>query len=68
MKDNTTYWMYNGEGYSKEDIQNYWKNKTQWIDSELNCKEVSLTDEEYYSQRDSIRELMELNMVMYGKW
>jgi hypothetical protein len=48
--------------------EDYWKNKTQWIDSELNSKEVSLTDEEYYRQQDSIREIMELNMVMYGKW
>lgn len=53
--------------------KNYWKNKTQWIDSSTRLKlnllpDYRLTDEEYYRQRDSIRELMELNMVMYGKW
>jgi hypothetical protein len=53
-----------------------WINWKQWaedrgialIDSELNSKEVQLTDEEYYSQQRSIREIIELNMVMYGKW
>lgn len=51
----------------------YWKNKTQWIDSTPNIKlnllpDYRLSDEEYYRQQKNIREVMELNMVMYGKW
>lgn len=53
--------------------KDYWKNKIQWIDSEHRLKlnllpDYRLSDEEYRKTRSEIRELMELNMVMYGKW
>lgn len=49
-----------------EYTEDYWKNKKQWIDSQEQTKE--LTDDEYWEQQDNIREVMELNMWMYGKW
>lgn len=50
-----------------------WSTKTQWIDSyprlklNLNIDYID-SEEEYYKKQEKIRELMELNMVMYGKW
>ena len=50
-----------------------WKNKTQWIDSEPKLKlnllsSNRLSDAEYWKQQREIREIMELNMVLYGRW
>lgn len=50
-----------------------WFRKKAWIDSEHRLKlnllpDYRLSDEEYYKMRQEVREIMELNMVMYGKW
>lgn len=56
-----------------EKDENYWRNKINWIDSVPNIKlnllpDYRLTDEDYYKMRKEVRDIMELNMVMYGKW
>lgn len=66
-------------GMNREEAD-YWRNKTAWIEpprgddkihldrSKLHEEDMHLYAVRFHKEKARIKEIMELNMVLYGKW